>query len=1639
MKPVFASPSDLPCRFRRLRWMLALTGVVLIGLSPGSAQTVLPPGTLDTSFDSDGLRSRNINTRVFDGLDLILTADDRPIIVTGAQLAPGSMSTDGRDAAVLQFTTGGADDASFSGDGLALFDRIAGLDPFEGFRAAALQPDGKLVLTALVLTSPSTFAISVVRLLPDGSLDPSFSGDGLATLALEPTVAGTTGRALAVQADGRIVLAGNRGAGPGGTLGYFIARFNADGTLDDAGVLDSTPGEGFSVGDGFGIDGVYEASGADGNNINTGQGRLPMRLQGDRIVLLSSNASNRMNFYAHAPDGARDASFGTNGVTVVTGPTPTSCGQSDFVVQPADQKLLFTSTCAQLGRLNADGSVDTAFGGGGDGLVAARNGSRRQLTPDLQAGQFAPRRIALQADGRIVLAGPTNAGVVHLARFYADGLPDTSFGDDRIETPGQYRSQTALAIDSSGRVLFADQINNPGSSFTIPQVGVLIGGPGVDTQADPFSFTDQFAVPASSVRTSAPITVEGLAVGVPAIVRVTGGTYSIGCTAIYTSNMDKVVNGQTLCLRHTAAAGAGISVDTTLLLSAGADEVSDVFTSTTFVNSPGSLQFLGNAAVSETAGTVNLTVTRSGGSVGAVSATVTTAAGTATAGEDFVATMQTVSFADGDAAPKTVSIGIVDDALVEADESFSLALSGLAGGASLGTPSVATVSIVSDDVDQPGSLQFEVASASVNEDGGSVTFNVTRSGGTDGAVAATVTAVNGSALEGEDYQFGAPLTVNFADGDAAPRSFAVTILDDTRNEAAESFALALSAPSGGATLGSPAGLAVTILDNDAPQRGTLTLVLVGFSNSVNENAGAFTLGVTRSGGTDGVVSATISTENGTAAAGVDYVPTTQVVSFADGSSAMQTVSIPIIDNDEPGPIRNFVVRISAPSGGAALGSPQSRTVFINEDEDPNEGTVHFSSATYSVVEGAVFANISVTRDLAFPGYNSPALSVRYQTRNGSAVAGPDYEGAFGVLSWAGGETGPKTFQVRVLQDAIHDPQETVNLELFGLTVGTLGSPATAVLTINDAVLPDVRFGGTNRNVVEHVGLVPLVVTLSRPSTLDVSVPYTVDLAGGTANALDYEGLADGILVIPAGTTSASIDFTVIDDAIDESPIEYVTVDLGTPVNAIRRSPFRRIVGIVDDEPTPSVQFAAAAQQVSEGFSGSARTPFRVEVRLSGPSAQAISTPIGHGGDATRFGSDRDVVSINGSTFAEGEAVPRVEFPPGSTVAYIDVVLGTDSLDEIDRTLSLSLGPPDPGGASGAFLGSPTLHLLTIVDDDPVPTLRFAGVNQRVGERVGTVTVEAVLSAASSLDVSASIGFGGTLHPSELDRGAAALTIPAGSTRAFFTFSVFDDALDEAQESVVLTLETPVNARRASPLVRTVLIDDDDPLPLLFMGGVDQRVAEGVGSVTVEAVLGAVSGRDVTGSFTVGGSADSLDRSGLDTRTFTIPAGSTRVPISFQIQDDARDEAQESVVITLDAATHARLRSPLARTVLIDDNDPPEVRLVSGFASGTEGQSVPVSVAVQLSSASGKAITLNLSTQPQAAGSGLADFPGDVDFETTPIIIPAGLTSFAFRLIIQDDELPELAETFRLRLNPTADVSVDSSADRFLLTIADDDN
>jgi hypothetical protein len=465
---------------------------------------------------------------------------------------------------------------------------------------------------------------------------------------------------------------------------------------------------------------------------------------------------------------------------------------------------------------------------------------------------------------------------------------------------------------------------------------------------------------------------------------------------------------------------------------------------------PGTLQFSTSAySGSEDAGDITVTVTRTGGSDGAATVDVSDASsGTATSGTDYTAiTTTTLSWADGESTAKTIAVSVIADGADEPDETVDLAL-GNATGATLGTTTASTVTILNDDAPDPGTLKFSVSNYSIAEDAGNATITVTRTGGDSGTVGVTYTASNGTAIDGSDFT-AVSSTLSWADGISGDQTFQVPIIDDTDVEVPERVNLTLSNPTGGAILGSPNTANLTITSED--RYGTIRFGATSYN--VDETDGTVTDVITlqRVNGSSGDVSVNVS-DAGTGSAigsGTDYTftsPTT--VDWLDGDTDDKNVSITIVDDGVNDGDLTVDLSLGSAGGGASIGTPSAVTVNIADDEQPAvPGELMFDSASYSFAEDGGSVTITVNRVNGTSG----TVGVSYATSDNTATtADNDYTSATGSLSWDPGEGGAKTFTVAVTADTKVEPDETVTLTLSSPTGGaTLGTPNIATLIISN--------------------------------------------------------------------------------------------------------------------------------------------------------------------------------------------------------------------------------------------------------------------------------------------------------------------------------------------------------------------------------------------------------------------------------------------------------------------------------------------------------------------------------------------------------------------------------------------------------------
>jgi uncharacterized delta-60 repeat protein len=307
-------------------------------------------------------------------------------------------------------------------------------------RGIALQPDGKIVTAGYrdrLVLGGSVRELLVMRYLPNGQLDTTFGGgDGMAIYGNGNGVAGT---AVALQADGKIVVAAHKNPGGGD---FLLARLSATGALDT-----SFDGDGWVTTD-------FEGGSDQANAV---------LIQPDGKIVAAGTASiGGDGDYAAArynADGSLDTTFGGDGkASVGMGSTRGGDDATDIALQE-DGKLVLVGSrfcCTAfpdddfaVARLNADGSLDESFGLGGKSFAS------------FGGDEFA-YAVAIGLDGKIVVAGDNRGASANVARYHPNGVLDESFdGDGKLSIGSLSGGIRDVAVQPDGKIVLLGYHTSP--------------------------------------------------------------------------------------------------------------------------------------------------------------------------------------------------------------------------------------------------------------------------------------------------------------------------------------------------------------------------------------------------------------------------------------------------------------------------------------------------------------------------------------------------------------------------------------------------------------------------------------------------------------------------------------------------------------------------------------------------------------------------------------------------------------------------------------------------------------------------------------------------------------------------------------------------------------------------------------------------------------------------------------------------------------------------------------------------------------------------------------------------------------------------------------------------------------------------
>ncbi len=670
-----------------------------------------------------------------------------------------------------------------------------------------------------------------------------------------------------------------------------------------------------------------------------------------------------------------------------------------------------------------------------------------------------------------------------------------------------------------------------GLLLTSPSAGTSIGVPGAATLS---ILDDEASVGFASAALSATesftnvvvtlVRIGNTNIGFSVTLNTSDGSATAGADYISTTTTVNFAPGQTnltltvAVLDDTLAEGDE-TVNLTLSSPSGGVVLGPIGTSVLTILDNDTAYNFSAATYATNEGTVDLVITvrRAGFNLSTGSVDFATSDGTATAGSDYLSTTGSLVFAVGQ-TNAAFTVRILDDTLVEGNETINLFLLNPMAPGFLGPQSTAIITILDNDT----SIGFSQTNYIVNENITNAVITVVRNGGGILPVSVGFRTQNGTAVAGQDYTFVTNNLVWVA-GDVAPKTILIPINPDGTTEGSETVFLFLSNPINATIDPAFAAAVLTIVDN----AGVIAFASANYS--VVEGSGNALLNLVRTGGSNGVVSVQWNVVGGSATPGQDYFGSLGTVVFAAGET-VKPILLPIGEDGDTEGVETVNFILSNAGGGARVGSPSAATLSILD----NDAGIIVGAGSSLIAESFL-----PTNNIIEPG---ETVTLLFALRNAGVV---DANNVMASLVYANGVTNssPQTQNYGALLAG----GNSVSRPFTFTALGTNGTRITATLNItnNGVFLGTVSFDFVlgNQNIpFQNAGVITIPAqgqASPYPATLSISG------VGGPVNKLTVtlhnvfhprpEDL-DILLVAPNGKA-----IMLMSDAGTNKPINGATI------------------------------------------------------------------------------------------------------------------------------------------------------------------------------------------------------------------------------------------------------------------------------------------------------------------------------------------------------------------------------------------------------------------------------------------------------------------------------------------------------------------
>ena len=959
----------------------------------------------------------------------------------------------------------------------------------------------------------------------------------------------------------------------------------------------------------------------------------------------------------------------------------------------------------------------------------------------------------------------------------------------------------------------------------------------------------------------------------------------------------------------------------------------------------------------------------------------------------------------------TFEVPILDDTGVEGDETFTVTLTSPMNA--VFARAAATGTIQDNDLPEV-TVSFDQATYEVSE-GGAVTVAVELSAVPGRSVTIPLQTGDLDGASSDDYSV--PASVAFAANETS-KEIVFTATDDTEDDDGETVALSFGAAlPDGISAGTPATATVAILDNDEPG-----VSIAG--ESVMEDAGTLTFTVTLTPAASGEVTVNYATGADTTP-GTDFTPASGTLTFSAGETE-KTVALTITDDETDEDDQEVTMTLSGASGAPIAIASATGTIL---DDDPAP-TVGYGASSYEVAEDAGSVDIVMTLT---PPAEKPIEIVSFLTPRTAFHQAPGRDGDYvddknNVLGLPPG-TASWTRTITILDDSLPEVDEFFEVWARINDLAHLGDRAIVRVQILD-------------NDVRGLVFVPAKLEVDEGQTTS----YTIKLNAQPDAQVDVAITAPPDVPLSVSPSSHSFTLQLWDhpttvkvttlkdeDAVPAAPVAITHSMAGGGYDAV---PNPDMVVTIRETDFPLVEIEPVEASVAEGRDArfrltrapplSAEMTVRVNVEQTG---QVIETA-GDYEPPTEVVFDADAAETTLRVKTDGDDVYEAD---GAVTATLQ-----------ERAAVYELGA-DPSARVTVASDDPEPRLLTETlifdeaDADAELTIRLTNPADR------RITMDWATSPPQAGDPFLDAATAGA----DYTASSGTLTFEPGQREATVTVPLLDDDLVEGNEGFYIqisNLSGPVHVQ-VQVLRIPVLIGDHDSPPTLSIGNVS--AGEESGTLDFKVRMNRTHSQEVTATWRIAYGTAAESASAADfvsppagTQTVTIAPGQMEFTISLTLNNDALDEFDETVTISLESPTNAQLaRTPLEATGTIVDNDPEPTLTVT--VADVEEDAGPLRFTASLSAPSGKDVTFQYETiesgETDATSRGTAAPTDDYTPTAAAITIAAGSTAdLVIEVPVVTDDVEELDETVALRVFGVGNAQLASGSNIVTGTITNDD-